>query len=139
MSRHAQVMDAVLAKVSTALPGVTTRRGLLLLDQIPADQLPYAMAYNPTEQASPLDVGQQKGKALLTRYAVVQRFDADVPAQSRQDSALAVLDAVEASLETDPTLGGLVEGCSLSLRGLDEFPDTGRVVGYFELTSTEVK
>lgn len=135
MSSIGDLITEILADVVTAQSSYTAIRGLRSFDQIPADQIPVALAFNPIESADQLDHLQSE-RTVTINVALVDLVEPGSAEQATaMDAMLTVLDSVQTQLEADRTLNGKADRSWVSARSVNEHPDSGRIVGLLEVTA----
>ena len=94
MSQDGAIMDAVAARISALISGITTERGL----SDPADQpsLPYAYLFDPALEVTNLEYQQ---RSELVSFFVILVFS------DTQENVLAEIDKIRLDLAADPFAG----------------------------------
>ena len=125
MSDFGAVPAAILSALNNALSLNGSQDGAINYEQIPADEFPFAMIYDPVKTQ---ERGDFQGGVERTANPIIVVWS---------DAAIADVNAavvlVEAELASDPTLGGLVEDCWVSVVGRDESVESDLVAAVFQI------
>jgi hypothetical protein len=125
VSSFGDVPTAILEAVGNAITLGGSRDGFQRYEDIPPDQFPFAMIFNPIKEQARGDF--QHGEETTINPLLVVYSGATI-ATINADMVL-----IEAEIISDPTLGGEVEDAWVATAGRDESLDSDFTVAVFQI------
>lgn len=116
MSSFGAVPAAILAAVGASITLGGSRDGFQAYPKIPAGSFPYAMVHSPVKQ---LERGDFRHGVETTATPLIVVWHAETI--TNVNAAIAL---IEAGIQADPTLGGVVEDAWVSVVGREETVDS---------------
>lgn len=138
MSLEADIIDDVLGKFLTALPTATIHNALTDKfrneDSInKATEYPFMEGFGASIEVAPVDLGQSE-TIITTQYFLLrlQQLDQVTPPG---EAMWLNINLLQANLNFDPSLGGLVNRTLITAAAVDEVTDVNRTFGLIEVQS----
>ncbi len=130
MSDASDIVDAILADVTTAVGGVTTSTEPVLVDGRPDSAFPLAMILQTEYDPDPLPWLQEN--RTWTVSGVVWQ------AGGTRDTMETKLEAIRDQIAADPTLGAKCDHAVFANAEPESHPDSNRISGVFVVRAEKV-
>lgn len=125
-----EIMDAIITAAEGAVSGLTGYRGLKLVSDLTEDEdFPYLCVYDPDEST-------ELGDFLMTRSSVEVAMLLYTKEET-QEAVAVKMDAIRDAIDTDATLGGVVQFAHVSTRSIREDPAEDVKAGYMLVETVE--
>lgn len=132
MSGAGDIIAALTIIIEAAVPGVTIETEATGITATPPEEFPFCVLLQTDYSVDELD-WRQEGRAWTVTGALYLNGETDT-----RDSVATFLDAINAGIDADPTLGGIVDLSTINTGEPDSHPDSPLIAGDFEVTSVRV-